>query len=307
MRIHVTRSVSMASGLILSVAAALAQAQSPAPTGALAPHGGGSSAMPASDAAQIQQELAKLREQTRQLEQRVQANAPAQQSGAMKTAPRRSGGAMAQSGMRMARMDMMDDDMAMPMNNMASPMPGGSGGGMGMMDMMRSGMSDDDMMGMGAMGGMTSPAAMATPSALPGFPGQSHLYHIGSTGFFLDHPRHIALTIQQQQMLAQHKQQSLLRQGELRRQIETAEEKLWQLTGADQPQIASIDKQVREVERLRAERRLAFIRDVGEAAKVLTEQQRKQLTGMAPAQAAEPAPMSMPDSNPAKPGGMNHM
>ena len=32
---------------------------------------------------------------------------------------------------------------------------------------------------------------MSMPSALPGFPGQSHLYHIGATGFFLDHPEHI--------------------------------------------------------------------------------------------------------------------
>lgn len=48
-------------------------------------------------------------------------------------------------------------------------------------------------------------------------------------------------------MLAQHKQESLLRQSDLLRQIDAAEEKLWRLTGADQPQIGNIDKQVREI------------------------------------------------------------
>ena len=73
----------------------------------------------------------------------------------------------------------------------AAPMSGG----MSKMDM------DDKtemagMMGMMSMGG-GSMAAMPQ-SALPGFPGASHLYDLGATGFFLDHKTHIALTIQQQ-------------------------------------------------------------------------------------------------------------
>ena len=168
-------------------------------------------------------------------------------------------------------------------------------------------MDDDDMMGMGAMGGMNSPAAMATPSALPGFPGQSHLYHIGATDFFLDHPQHITLTTQQQQALAQQKQQALLKQGELKRQIDAAEQELWQLTAADQPQVAAIEKKAREIERLRADKRIAFIRSVGDAASVLTPEQRQQLTGMAPAQPATgQTPMSMPDASQQKPA-MDHM
>jgi len=43
---------------------------------------------------------------------------------------------------------------------------------------------------------------------------------------------------------------------------------------------------VREIERLRADRRLAFIRSVGAAAAVLTDEQRQQLVDMAPAPAA---------------------
>jgi len=309
MKIERTKAIAILGVLTLCVVAASANSQTKDPVAARSTHPAANALMPATDATQMQQELARLRDQVLQLEQRMQATAPAtmQQSGGTTMSHRPGANSMAQpaAGMKMARMAMMDDDMDMPKNdsNMGS---GTSSGGEGM-EMMRSRMSGNDMMGMRAMGGMKSPAAMATPSALPGFPGQSHLYHIGATGFFLDHPQHIALTTQQQQMLAQHKERSLLKQGELQRQIDAAEEKLWQLTGADQPQIASIDKQVREIERLRAEQRIAFIREVGEAAKALTDQQRQQLTGMAPAQAANPAPMSMPQSNPPKSDSMGHM
>jgi dihydroxyacetone kinase DhaKLM complex PTS-EIIA-like component DhaM len=218
------------------------------------------------DTAQIQQELAKLREQVRQLQQRVQSSG--------------SGSSMSSRGMEMDMMKMKDKTQPK--------------------------MRENAMMGMGAMGGMNSPAAMATPSGLPGFPGQSHLYHIGATGFFLDHPEHITLTTQQQQTLAQHKQQSLLKQGELQRQIDTAEQELWQLTGTDQPQIGTIDKKVREIERLRGDQRIAFIRTVGEAAKALTDKQRQQLTGSAPAQPMTDS-ASMPMSDSSKPNAMDHM
>jgi hypothetical protein len=306
MKFESTKSVARLAGLILCFAASVS-AQTSDPAAAHVTHAAGNAPAATTDTTKVQQEVARLRDQVRQLEQRMQAAAPAkaQQRGAM-TMGNQSKGSMTQPAQ--AGMKMMDDDMDMSMSNpnAGSSMPAASAGGMGMMEMMRS-MMRDDMMGMGAMGGMKSPVAMATPSALPGFPGQSHLYHIGATGFFLDHPQHITLTTQQQQMLAQHKQQSLLKQGDLQRQIDAAEEKLWQLTGADQPQIGNIDKQVREIERLRADQRIAFIRAVGETAKVLTEQQRRQLTGMAPAQSADPAPMSMPDNNQPKPDSMGHM
>lgn len=295
-------------GLMSTLALSLAGAQTPDPASAHSTHP--ASNAPAADAARassdpvkMQQEISKLRAQMRQLEQRMQTSASgtmqqggvqAQNNGTMSQMP--SG--MKRGGMRM----MMDDDMEMPMgmkSGSSTSMP--SGGGMGMM------MDDDDMMGMGAMGGMNSPAAMATPSALPGFPGQSHLYHIGATDFFLDHPQHITLTTQQQQALAQQKQQALLKQGELKRQIDAAEQELWQLTAADQPQVAAIEKKAREIERLRADKRIAFIRSVGDAASVLTPEQRQQLTGMAPAQPATgQTPMSMPDASQQKPA-MDHM
>ena len=59
--------------------------------------------------------------------------------------------------------------------------------GMGMMDM-----DMQEMMGMMGKGGMGQKTPgmgkMQMPTALPGFPGASHIYHIGATGFFLDHP-----------------------------------------------------------------------------------------------------------------------
>jgi hypothetical protein len=144
---------------------------------------------------------------------------------------------------------------------------------------------------------------MAMPSALPGFPGASHIYHIGATGFFLDHAEHITLTLEQQTTLSQKKEQALLQQAELQRKIAQAEQELWVLTAADQPDAATIEQKVQEIARKQGEQRLAFIRAVGEAAKVLTDDQRKQLTGMLP-----PAPSPAPAQQQPAQGGMGgHM
>ncbi len=217
-------------------------------------------------------------------------------------------GMMGMMGMMDKMMGMMDK--MMPMDP-AAPMPAGGGGmamgmdkmkmgampapapsdgmskmsGGGMMDMM-------DMMGMMGMSGGGSMAAMPQ-SALPGFPGASHLYHIGGTGFFLDHPQHITLTTEQQAALNKAKEQALLAKSTADRAIEQAEQGVWTLTAADQPDAAKIEAKLREVEKLRADERLAFIRAVGEASKILTDEQRKSLTGFAPPAAAAPAAAPM--------------
>lgn len=149
------------------------------------------------------------------------------------------------------------------------------------------------MMGMGPMGN-DAPAPMAD-SVLPGFPGASHLYHIGATGFFLDHPEHIALTTDQQVALNKIKTQALLAKSAADRAMEQAEQELAVLTAADQPDIAKVEAKVRDIAKLSGDQRLAFIRAVGEAAKLLTADQRKSLTGFAP-----PAP-AMPMTAPAAP------
>ena len=132
------------------------------------------------------------------------------------------------------------------------------------------------MKGMEMMGGKGK-AGMQTPSALPGFPGMPQIYHIGATGFFLDHPEHIKLTTEQQSGLNQAKEKGLLEQSSFQRKIDDAEPELGTLTSSDQPDATKIDAKVRAIEKLRGDQRLAFIRAVGEAAKVLTDEQRKSL------------------------------
>ncbi len=192
----------------------------------------------------------------------------------------------------------MDDKMEMPPMSGAGAMPPAAmSPGMGMDAMGMAGM-----MGMSPMGG-GSPTAMAQ-SALPGFPGASHLYHIGATGFFLDHPQHIVLTREQQAGLNQAMQQAAFAKSTADLAVAQAEQELWMLTAADQPDAAKIEAKIREGEKLRGDERLAFIRAVGDASALLTDGQRKSLAGFAaptppPAAAAPPAvPMpagAMPD------------
>lgn len=157
----------------------------------------------------------------------------------------------------------------------------------------------DDKMEMAAMMGMSpmgnDAAAAMSDSALPGFPGASHLYHIGATGFFLDHPKHITLSADQQVALNKIKSQALLAKSAADRAMEQAEQELGTLTAADQPEIAKIESKVRDIAKMAGDQRLAFIRAVGEAAKLLTADQRKILTGFAPPAPAVVAPaMQMP-------------
>ena len=174
-------------------------------------------------------------------------------------------------------------------------------GGMGMEEDMDKDMDMEGMCCMKMMGSMGA-SKMATKkgmggmkmaSAMPGFPGMSHLYHVGSTGFFLDHPTHITLTPDQHMTLNRIKEKALLDQAASDRKIEVAEQELWQLTAADSPNEARIEAKTREIEKLRGDQRLAFIRAVGEAAKVLTPEQQQVLLGTKPADGKKPMPSKM--------------
>jgi Spy/CpxP family protein refolding chaperone len=185
----------------------------------------------------------------------------------------------------MGMMDKMMGGMGGGAPAAGAPMGGTApGGGMGMMDMAKMEMAG--MMGM--MGG-----SMAMPSALPGFPGASHLYHIGATGFFLDHPQHIALSTEQQMRLNQIRQQAALDKASASRSVQEAEQDLWTLTAADQPDNAQIEAKVAEIEKLKGDARLRFIGAIGGAAKILNDEQRKALTGFAPPASAAPAAAPM--------------
>ncbi len=264
---------------------------------------------PSDQAPALVDQIAELRAQVARLEAALTQvhSAPAPQA----TPPQSGTGPM-------GRMRMQGQPMQ---GGMSSGMPGGGQGGMsggggmgGMMDMMEQMMGGMEMpmesgmgmgmMGMGKMGAMPMPSMQV--SALPGFPGASHIYHVGATGFFLDHPEHIALSTDQQVRLGQAREQAMMEQATAQRAIDQAEQELWNLTAADSPDAAKIDAKVREIEKLRGDQRLAFIRAVGAAAGVLTDEQRQQLTGMlppAPAQAPPHAPAAQPQQ-----GGMgDHM
>ena len=183
----------------------------------------------------------------------------------------------------------MMDDMGMGgQQSQGAPMGGmpGSqiGGGMPSMGA-QSGGAPGSMGGMGCCMGMMgqspgSASGMAMPSAFPGFPGASHLYHVGATGFFLDYADKLGLTVEQRTALNDVKQRALLDQSGTQRKVEEAEQALWLLTAAEQPDAAAVEAKLREIEKAKADQRLAFIRAVGEAAKTLTMDQRKMVLGM---------------------------
>ncbi len=174
------------------------------------------------------------------------------------------------------------DMSGMSMGGGSSGMGGMSGMGMGMMGSGGMGMMGSGGMGMGMMGRMKGMGQMQMASSLPGFPGASHIYHIGATSFFLDHSQHITLTPEQQTQLNKLKEAALLAQSSYDRQIEEAEQQLWVLTSADSPDATAVEARVGEIAKLSAEKRIAFIRAVGEAAGVLTDEQRKILIGYLP-------------------------
>jgi hypothetical protein len=186
-------------------------------------------------------------------------------------------------------MGMMDDQ-----GEMGGMSSGGSSsgpsGGMGMMDEGEmGGMSSGGKMGMccmgemgGMMGGMRSSgkgSMKASPSTMPGQPGASHLYHIGSSGFFLNHSKHITLTAEQKMTLNRLKERAFLDRTTAQRRIDQAEQELYIVTGADQPDTTQIQAKVAEIEKLRVDQRMNFIRAVGEAANVLTHDQHRALLG----------------------------
>ena len=190
----------------------------------------------------------------------------------MKDMPMKSKGegmAMGQDSKKMG-MGMQGKDMKMkdmPMKSKGKGMAMGQDAtGMDMMGMMHGGME------MKKMGDKEVPT-----SALPGFPGISHIYHVGATGFFLDHADHLQLSDEQKTKLESLKEASQKQQNEFQNKIEEAEKEVWSLTGSDQPDVQKILEKVKFSENLKTDKRLSFIKAVGEAASVLSTEQRELL------------------------------
>lgn len=160
---------------------------------------------------------------------------------------------------------------------------------------------------MGGMGGNPSMGQSASLgpstfiSSIPGFPGASHLYHIGASNFFLDHPEHISLSLEQQSRLAALRSNALLSRADYNRKIQEVEEQIWILTASGQPNLSSIEAKIRESEKLQSDARLAYIKDVGEAASILTQEQRLALVGI---HASDFDPSAMSTAKPKEMGGM---
>ncbi len=232
----------------------------------------------------LNQELAALRAKVARLETALKKKHKSK-AASTNAAPKKDG---MKAKTKMSGMKEMKAGKKMGMGMMSA-----KGKKMGMMSGKKMGMGMMGGKGMGMMGRMPKMAKMSMPSALPGFPGASHLYHIGSTGFFLDHGEHITLSQNQATKLNRQKEKALLKQATLTRKIEGAEQALWVLTSAAEPDATKIEAQVRKIAKFQGDRRIAFIRAVGKAAKVLTDEQRKKLVG----QHAEALDSSGKDSN----------
>ena len=163
--------------------------------------------------------------------------------------------------------------------------------------------NQQDSSGRGPMMGAAGSTSATMPADLPGFPGASYIYHVGATGFFLDHSAVINLTSHQQAMLDGIKQKSIGALEATQLRIDQAEQELWMLTGSDRPDAMALEMKVLEIEKLKGDQRLAFIRSVGDAALVLTDDQRAALGGGAPDASQMAAPQGSAGSM-NSPGGM---
>ena len=232
---------------------------------------------------QLTDQIAELRAQVAKLQ-------AAQQQGGMAKKPMAVGMGM---GMGMGEMGGMKPGMKPGMKDDQGEMAGMSAGGaapmpapakaMGMCCMGEMGMppaGGASMVGNASGKGM---AGMRGSSAMPGQPGASHLLHMGSTGFFLDHSQHITLSPDQKSRLNRLKEKAMLEQASEQRKIDQLEQELYTVTGADQPDNSKIQAKIGEIEKVRGEQRMNFIRAVGEASNVLNHDQHQALLGTMPA------------------------
>ena len=125
-------------------------------------------------------------------------------------------------------------------------------------------------------------------------PKPQSLYSVGGEGFFLDQPQ-LVLTTEQIQRLGQIRERTMQGQSAAQQKIRQAEEVLWKETSAAKPVQPAIATQVREIERMRADMRLALILAVSEAVDVLTAEQRKRVPADH-AKSATPASSGQPAS-----------
>jgi Spy/CpxP family protein refolding chaperone len=139
------------------------------------------------------------------------------------------------------------------------------------MPMSKGGMADDKM---GSMPNSTAAPMKDRPTATARMTEAPHLLHIGAKDFFLDHQQHLGITPDQKAQLETIKNDASNQKSASQGEIDKAQQQLWQLTSAAQPNSADIDSKVQEVAQLRAVEQVAFIHSVSAASNVLTPEQR---------------------------------
>jgi Spy/CpxP family protein refolding chaperone len=117
---------------------------------------------------------------------------------------------------------------------------------------------------------------------LPGDSNAPHLYHLGENEFFLDHVNTISLEQQQTQQLDKIRQAWISHNEQVTKNITELEEKLWLLTAEGKPDANKIEAQIRHISKLQSNLRIDFIRSVGKAVSILTEEQIKALVSSNP-------------------------
>ncbi len=137
--------------------------------------------------------------------------------------------------------------------------------------------------------------ASKMPSAASGEP--PHLLHIGAKDFFLDHAQHIGLTPEQKTSLEKIKSDAMQQKAASQKQIDAAEQELWQLTSAVQPDATAIDKKVQEIATMRGDQQMAFIHEVAAASDALTPDQRTEVVKATPSTNGAKSPMPKPPMN----------
>ena len=136
-----------------------------------------------------------------------------------------------------------------------------------------------------------------------------HLFHLGASGFFLDHPE-IALTVEQRSKLSAIRETAGLGYATAQRKIDQAEQELWSITSAEHPSASRVEAKLTEIARLSTRQRMDYILAIGQAVAQLTDAQHGMLasppTGAAAPSAvgsgASGSPMPMPTPPPSANG-----
>jgi Spy/CpxP family protein refolding chaperone len=279
-------SAALGASVLLMTGAMIGLAQAPMPP--MAPAGQSASTSSAEQDKQLADQVTELRAQVARLQAAVQNGSGSKSSAKSgmnaNAAPAKgmAGGEMgampAGGNSPMAMGDNKGEMGGMPMDGMGKA-PAAPAAAMGMCCMGEMGSGGSAMpAGAGPMAGMSG-----TSSAMPGQAGASHLYHIGSTGFFLNHSQHITLTADQKLTLNHLKEKAMLDRASEQRRIDQGEQELYSLTGVDQLDNSRVQAKIGEIEKLRGEQRMNFVRSVEEASKILSPDQRSALLGtMAP-------------------------